>query len=274
MKLASLKPNELAVVKDESLVPVGEILARQDILPNNFSMLDLIAQYDEIKGHVDHAARNENRKKLDAKLLKPPVEKPSKIWAAATNYKRGSEGLDDARGRGTAATATPEELLKDFFKTAVSGYGPRRKYHHTEGCRDDFPRAGTLRGHRQTGAPSAQGASFRCDLRLHDHARRHRTRLRLGQRIAGNALRAQGLRNVCAHRTMDHNQGRDRRPAQSLDETLGQWRAPTVREDRRHGKRHRYFGQLLIPGDDALSGRSHHDRKSRLAGVSEKTRAR
>jgi len=124
MKLASLKPNELAVVKDESLIPVGEILARQGILPKNFSMLDLIAQYDEIKGHVDHAARNENRKKLDAKLLKPPVEKPSKIWAAATNYKRGSEGLGDARGRGTAATATPEELLERIFlkpPSAVTG---------------------------------------------------------------------------------------------------------------------------------------------------------
>lgn len=124
MKLASLKPNELAVVKDESLIPVGEILARQGILPKNFSMLDLIAQYDEIKGQVDHAARNENRKKLDAKLLKPPVEKPSKIWAAATNYKRGSEGLGDARGRGTAATATPEELLERIFlkpPSAVTG---------------------------------------------------------------------------------------------------------------------------------------------------------
>ena len=124
MKLASLKPNELAVVKDESLIPVGEILARQGALPKNFSMLDLIAQYDEIKGQVDHAARNENRKKLDAKLLKPPVEKPSKIWAAATNYKRGSEGLGDARGRGTAATATPEELLERIFlkpPSAVTG---------------------------------------------------------------------------------------------------------------------------------------------------------
>ena len=124
MKLASLKPNELAVVKDESLVPVGEILARQGILPKNFSMLDLIAQYDEIKGQVDHAARNENRKKLDAKLLKPPVEKPSKIWTAATNYKKSSEGLGDARGRGTAATATPEELLERIFlkpPSAVTG---------------------------------------------------------------------------------------------------------------------------------------------------------
>ena len=52
---------------------------------------------------------------LDTKKLKPPVENPSKIWAAATNYKRGSEGLDDARGRGTAGTATPEEILERTF---------------------------------------------------------------------------------------------------------------------------------------------------------------
>src|SRR5436309_4415190 len=140
MKLASLKPNELAVVKDEALIPVGEILARQGILPKNFSMLDLIAQYDEIKGQVDHAAGNENRKKLDAKLLKPPVEKPSKIWAAAANYKRGSEGLGDARGRGTAATATPEELLERIFLTPPAAVtGPEENIIIPEDAETIFP---------------------------------------------------------------------------------------------------------------------------------------
>src|SRR5438067_760990 len=140
MKLASLKPNELAVVKDESLIPVGEILARQGILAKNFSMLDLIAQYDEIKGQVDHAAGNENRKKLDAKLLKPPVEKPSKIWAAATNYKRGSEGLGDARGRGTAGTATPEEILeKCFLKPPSAIVGPEEAVVIPPGAGNVFP---------------------------------------------------------------------------------------------------------------------------------------
>src|SRR5205823_731770 len=270
MKLASLKPNELAVVKDESLVPVGEILARQGILPKNFSMLDLIAQYDKIKGQVDHAAGNENRKKLDAKLLKPPVEKPSKIWAAATNYKRGSEGLGDARGRGIAATATPEELLERIFLKPPSAVtGPEENIIIPKDAETIFPELElcVVIGRQARHLPKEQAldAIFGYTIMLDVTARGYGS---------GKGLRAQGLRNVCAHRAMDHNQGRDRRPAQSLDETLGQWRAPTVREDRRHGKRHRYFGQLLIPGDDALSGRSHHDRKSRLAGVSEKTRAR
>ena len=115
MQLASIKPNELAVVKDGALVSVGETLARQGVLPKDFSMLDLIAKFDQIKGPLASAAGRGAAKKLDSKLLKPPVEKPSKIWAAATNYKRGSEGLNDARGRGAAATATPEELLERIF---------------------------------------------------------------------------------------------------------------------------------------------------------------
>jgi 2-keto-4-pentenoate hydratase/2-oxohepta-3-ene-1,7-dioic acid hydratase in catechol pathway len=64
---------------------------------------------------LEKAAENGTADKLDPNRLKAPVERPSKIWAAATNYKRGSAGLNDARGRGTAGTATPEELLERIF---------------------------------------------------------------------------------------------------------------------------------------------------------------
>ena len=52
------------------------------------------------------------------------MERPSKIWAAAGNYKRGSEGLGDARGRGSASRASPEELLENIFlkpPSAIAG---------------------------------------------------------------------------------------------------------------------------------------------------------
>ena len=49
MKLASIKPNELAVVKDDTLIPVGETLAREGALPTHLSMLDLIEKYESIK---------------------------------------------------------------------------------------------------------------------------------------------------------------------------------------------------------------------------------
>src|SRR5262249_5233749 len=38
MKFASIKPDEIAVVKNDTLVPVGRILARHGALPQNFSM--------------------------------------------------------------------------------------------------------------------------------------------------------------------------------------------------------------------------------------------
>jgi len=114
MKFASLKPNGLAIVKNDTLVPIGESMTRQGALPANYSMLDLISRYDEVKSAIAGAAAGATIA-LDPKRLKPPVEKPSKIWAAATNYKRGSAGLDDARGRGSAGTATPAELLERIF---------------------------------------------------------------------------------------------------------------------------------------------------------------
>jgi 2-keto-4-pentenoate hydratase/2-oxohepta-3-ene-1,7-dioic acid hydratase in catechol pathway len=124
MRLASIKPNEIAVVKNESFIPIGETLVRQGSLPNSFSMLNLIAQYDEIVEQVKNAAASGTPQSLDPKLLKAPVERPSKIWAAATNYKRGSHGLTEARGRGTAGTAAPQELLERIFlkpPSAIAG---------------------------------------------------------------------------------------------------------------------------------------------------------
>ena len=93
MKFASIKPHELAVVKDDTWIAVGETLVRQGALPTDFSMLDLIEKYESLKSSLTEPLHKGDAKRIDAKLLKPPVENPSKIWAAAGNYKRGSEGL-------------------------------------------------------------------------------------------------------------------------------------------------------------------------------------
>jgi 2-keto-4-pentenoate hydratase/2-oxohepta-3-ene-1,7-dioic acid hydratase in catechol pathway len=115
MKLASIKPNDIALVENDSLILLGETLARENALPKGSSMLDLIAKYDSIKELLENGSANGTATKLDPKMLKPPIEKPSKIWAAATNYKRGTDGLDDARGRGAAGTASAEQLLERIF---------------------------------------------------------------------------------------------------------------------------------------------------------------
>lgn len=118
MKLATIKPNELAIVKNDTLISVG------DTLPAGSTMIDLIAAYDGIKSRLDSLADAGNGKKLDPKLLKAPVERPSKIWAAAGNYQRGTAGLGDARGRGTTSKTSPEELLENIFlkpPSAIAG---------------------------------------------------------------------------------------------------------------------------------------------------------
>ena len=83
MKLASIKPNELAVVKDDPWVAGGEPLVRQGALPTDVSLLALIEKYASLKSPLAEALDKGDAKKIDVKLLKPAVERPSKIWAAA-----------------------------------------------------------------------------------------------------------------------------------------------------------------------------------------------
>ena len=120
MKLATIKPDQLAIVRNDMLIPLGAVL------PAGSTMIDLIAAYDGIKSRLGSLAADASGTKHDPKLLKAPVEKPSKIWAAAGNYKRGTQGLGDARGRGTAAKTSPEELLENIFlkpPSAIVGPG-------------------------------------------------------------------------------------------------------------------------------------------------------
>ena len=115
MKLAAIRPNDVGVVRDDSFIAIGAALAREGLFPTKASMIDLIARYDDLKKALTNALDKAAAQKLDSKHLGPPVENPSKIWAAATNYKRGSAGLNEGRGRGTAGTATPGELLERIF---------------------------------------------------------------------------------------------------------------------------------------------------------------
>ena len=119
MKLATLSSNDVAIVSHDTLIPLGNTLGK------GLTMLDVIAQYDAIKGKLEHLAAHGAGSKVDAKLLEPPVKNPSKIWAAAGNYQRGTAGLGEGRGRGHASTTSPEELLENIFlKPPSSIAGP------------------------------------------------------------------------------------------------------------------------------------------------------
>ena len=128
MKLATIKPNDLAIVKNDRLIPIGATLSRDGALPSGATMVDLIANYDALKTRLEDTAAKAQSVNLEATLLRAPVENPSKIWAAAGNYKRGSEGLGEGRGRGTAGKTSPDELLENIFLKPPSAIaGPEDK---------------------------------------------------------------------------------------------------------------------------------------------------
>jgi 2-keto-4-pentenoate hydratase/2-oxohepta-3-ene-1,7-dioic acid hydratase in catechol pathway len=140
MKLATIKPDDIALVKNNSLILLGQTLARENALPAGSSMLDLIAKFPSIKDLLENGAAQGAVTKLDPKLLKPPIEKPSKIWAAATNYKRGTGGLDDARGRGAAGSASAAQLLERIFLKPPSCIcGPEDNIIIPKGAETIFP---------------------------------------------------------------------------------------------------------------------------------------
>jgi 2-keto-4-pentenoate hydratase/2-oxohepta-3-ene-1,7-dioic acid hydratase in catechol pathway len=140
MKLAGIKQNDIALVKNDSVILLGEALARESALPKGFSMLEVIAEFANVKHLLENYATKGTATKLDPKMLKAPIEKPSKIWAAATNYKRGTGGLDDARGRGAAGTATAEQLLERIFLKPPSCIcGPEDNIIIPDGAETIFP---------------------------------------------------------------------------------------------------------------------------------------
>lgn len=127
MKFASVKPDELAVVKDDAFVLIGDALAREGILPKGASMIDLMTNFERAQGAMANALKAGKTLKADAKQLKTPVEKPSKVWAAAGNYKRGSSDIGESQGRGVAEKISPEHLLESIFlKPTSSVIGPEQ----------------------------------------------------------------------------------------------------------------------------------------------------
>jgi 2-keto-4-pentenoate hydratase/2-oxohepta-3-ene-1,7-dioic acid hydratase in catechol pathway len=139
MRVASIKPNELALVDGEELILIGDILA-QGFVSQRASMIDLIAQYDSVKNILRNVVSTAKRVGLDSALLKPPVERPSKIWAAAFNYKRGTSEIKDAAGRGETLKFTPEQALEmTFLKPSSAVIGPEQTILIPKGERVVYP---------------------------------------------------------------------------------------------------------------------------------------
>jgi len=120
MKFATLKNGGLAAIRD------GKVFGLDECFGPGASMIDLITLYEAKKDSIEARVSQPPGVDLVDVLLAAPVMKPSKIWGAAGNYRRGSKNLDSTGGRGEARTATPAELLETIFlkpSSAVIGPG-------------------------------------------------------------------------------------------------------------------------------------------------------
>ena len=135
MRIASLTESRVAVVKDDSLVDVSGALGG-----SGASMIDLILRYDALKGAVADAASKGTAVPLDAKQLIAPLPRPSKIWAAASNYRRGGTNLENAAGRGTSSDLAPASILEmAFLKPPSAVVGPEEQIIIPEEAETIFP---------------------------------------------------------------------------------------------------------------------------------------
>ncbi len=124
MKLARLEPPDLAVVLDDVLVPIGEALIREGALRTP-SMVELIANYPSVRPLLEQLLPQLPRVPLAGRRLAAPVDCPSKIWAAAANYRRGTSRASDQLGRGEApSTEGSASMETAFLKPPSAIIGP------------------------------------------------------------------------------------------------------------------------------------------------------
>jgi 2-keto-4-pentenoate hydratase/2-oxohepta-3-ene-1,7-dioic acid hydratase in catechol pathway len=117
MRIASLSPFGIGVVAGDGIVPV-ESRTMEEVLEHWEGLRHQLAALPSTHGAVP----------LEKVRLGPPVPHPSKIWAAAGNYRRGTGDLAAGSGRGSGRQEDPDALLDMIFLKPPSAIaGPSSK---------------------------------------------------------------------------------------------------------------------------------------------------
>jgi 2-keto-4-pentenoate hydratase/2-oxohepta-3-ene-1,7-dioic acid hydratase in catechol pathway len=117
VKFATLLPWGTGIVLENGIVPV-----------ESRTMMEIITRFDELEGQLQDRAQTRQPVPFEKARLGAPIPAPSKIWAAAANYRRGTSDLGQASGRGAAGTLDPNVLLENtFLKPPSAITGPNSK---------------------------------------------------------------------------------------------------------------------------------------------------
>lgn len=136
MHIATLRGGGLAVIRGGQAIPLESGSPRE----TSMSMRELIGRYDEFAPSLARVERINGAEANGSAELDAPIRDPSKIWAAASNYQRGTAAPGEGRGRGDKPALSGEQILEmAFLKPPSAIVGPGEAIVIPRGAQTIFP---------------------------------------------------------------------------------------------------------------------------------------
>jgi hypothetical protein len=126
MRVASVKPDELALVDGEEFVLIRDLLVRNGVLLHQASMIDFISQYDSLKNILDSLVSTAKRVRLDPAVLKPPVTAVEDLGGGFQLQARHERHQGLRRPRRDLEVYAEQGLEMTFLKPPSAVIGPEQ----------------------------------------------------------------------------------------------------------------------------------------------------
>ena len=274
MKICHYNNHQAGVVVGNKVVNIGENLIKAGLARQGYTMLEIIdalannPKAMQIAKDAESSTSGEDL--LSVKLL-APITNPGSLWAAAANYYAHRAEMVDRMGSANKEIKNKDDLMAEFFlKPTSSIIGP--------GDAIILPKISKLVDFEcelcavigKTRAQSERGAIARSRIRLHDLLG-HQPARSVGQGHAQHAQHPQRLRHLQRAGPMDRHARRDRRAAESFDQSDAERQGSDGRAHQRHDLRPARAHPVSVGLFDPAPRRFDHHRH---AGGREQAQAR
>ncbi len=128
MKICHYNDREAGIVQGDRVHPLGPALIKAGLVPERYTMRDVIEALANRPGAMDvardAASRGESLPLASVRLL-APISDPPAIWCAAANYKAHQDEMVARVGSSYSAELSKDDLMAEFFlKPSSSIIGP------------------------------------------------------------------------------------------------------------------------------------------------------